>query len=169
MVKQAKGIYKPHYTDYALSIRQTLKSPYADKEVDWRPDGTWVYSYFQENANPEDRDTEATNRGLMKCMEDGVPVGVLLQTKPKPGVEYHVLGLATVSDWENGYFILEGCSKDGSSRVGYRDDAAHSRARGEAISSLTNNLTRSQAWMLAKDRLPRSCADGGNLSLDRSS
>ncbi len=70
LVNQAKGIYKPHYTDYALSIRQTLKSPYADKEVDWRPDGTWVYSYFQENANPEDRDKEATNRGLLKCMED---------------------------------------------------------------------------------------------------
>jgi putative restriction endonuclease len=29
----AKGIYKPRYTDYALSVRQTLDSPYADKEV----------------------------------------------------------------------------------------------------------------------------------------
>ena len=44
----AKGIYKPSYTDYALSIRQTLSSPYADKELVQRPDGSWVYPYFQE-------------------------------------------------------------------------------------------------------------------------
>ncbi len=39
----AKGIYKPAYTDFALSVRQTLNSPYADKEVVVRPDGSWVY------------------------------------------------------------------------------------------------------------------------------
>jgi len=33
LVTQAKGIYKPRYTDFALSVRQTLDSPYADKEV----------------------------------------------------------------------------------------------------------------------------------------
>ena len=59
-----------------------------------RDDGSWVYPYFQENADPSQRDREATNRGLMKCMEEGIPVGVLMQAKPKPGVEYDVLGLA---------------------------------------------------------------------------
>jgi hypothetical protein len=125
LVNQAKGIYKPHYTEYALSVRQTLKSPYADKEVQRRSNGSWVYPYFQENHDPAKRDNEATNRGLMNCMSDGVPVGVLLQSKPKPGVEYEVLGLAVVSEWKDGYFILEGFSGEGTVQSG---DAAHDRA-----------------------------------------
>ena len=130
LVNQAKGIYKPHYMEYALSVRQTLESPYADKEVQRRPDGSWVYPYFQENRDPTQRDREATNRGLVKCMNDGVPVGVLLQTKPKPGVEYEVLGLATVSEWKDGYFILEGFSSEGSIHI---SGAAHDRAKAETM------------------------------------
>jgi putative restriction endonuclease len=133
LVNQAKGIYKPAYGDYALSVRQTLNSPYADREIQRRPDGSWVYPYFQENPNPAERDREATNRGLMKCMEDGVPIGVMIQAKPKPGVEYDVLGLALVAEWENGYFILEGFAADGRANapeVG--SDAAHDRARAAA-------------------------------------
>lgn len=103
LVNQAKGIYKPHYTDFALSVRQTLNSPYADKEIIRRPDGSWVYPYFQENPDPNERDKEATNRGLMKCLHEGMPVGALLQIKPKPGVEYEVLGLAAVTEWKDGY------------------------------------------------------------------
>jgi hypothetical protein len=45
LVNQAKGIYEPHYTPYALSVRQTSESPYADKEVQRRPDGSWVYRW----------------------------------------------------------------------------------------------------------------------------
>jgi hypothetical protein len=60
-------------------------------------------------------------------MEDSVPIGVLLQTKPKPGVQYRVLGLALVTDWQDGYFILEGFSDSGEAAS--RDpDAAHDRA-----------------------------------------
>jgi putative restriction endonuclease len=103
----AKGIYKPAYTDFALSVRQTLSSSYADKELVYRPDGTWVYPYFQENPDPSARDREATNRGLMKCFRENVPIGVMIQTKPKPGVEYLILGLGRVVIWEAGYFIIE--------------------------------------------------------------
>ena len=130
LAARAKGIYKPHYTDYALSVRQTLDSPYADKEVIRRSDGSWVYSYYQENPNPAERDQEATNRGLVRCMNDGVPVGVLSQVRPKPGVEYEVLGLATVSEWSNGYFILEGFSSEGERGSGKKEpDAAYDRAK----------------------------------------
>ncbi|MGV7215027.1 HNH endonuclease [Bradyrhizobium sp. UFLA05-112] len=135
LVNQAKGIYKPHYTEYTLSVRQTLESPYADKEVQRRPDGSWVYPYFQENRDPAQRDREATNRGLVKCMNDGVPIGVLLQTKPKPGVEYEVLGLARVSGWRDGYFILEGFSTGGSI---HHADAAHDRAAAETSPIVEN-------------------------------
>jgi putative restriction endonuclease len=107
LATQAKGIYKPAYTHYALSIRQTLDSPYADKEIVSRPDGSWVYPYFQENPDPNARDQEATNRGLMDCLRDSVPIGVMVQTKPKPGVEYLVVGLGLVTDWKDGYFIIE--------------------------------------------------------------
>jgi putative restriction endonuclease len=47
LAARAKGIYKPRYTDYALSVRQTLDSPYADKEVIRRSGGSWVYSYYK--------------------------------------------------------------------------------------------------------------------------
>jgi hypothetical protein len=104
----AKGIYKPAYTDYALSVRQTIDGPYADKEIDRREDGSWVYPYYQENVDPAQRDRAATNRGLVKCMIDGVPIGVLLQTKPKPGVEYEVLGLATVTEWNDATSFWKG-------------------------------------------------------------
>jgi hypothetical protein len=120
LVNQAKGIYKPAGSDYALSVRQTLNGPYADKPVNVREDGTWQFLYFQENANPAYRDTEATNRGLMRCYEDGIPIGVLLQTKPKPGATYRILGLALVADWQDGYFILEGFGPNG--RVGASED-----------------------------------------------
>jgi hypothetical protein len=134
LVNQAKGIYKPHYTDYALSVRQTLDGPYADKDVERRADGSWAYAYFQENADVSQRDREATNRGLMKCMSDGVPVGVLLQNKPKPGVEYDVLGLAAVTEWKSGYFILEGFSSRGELNFGSAPpDAAHDRAKASTI------------------------------------
>lgn len=107
LATKAKGIYKPKSSDYALSVRQTLNSPYADKEVIERPDGTWLYPYHQENPEPAARDREATNRGLMNCMRDGVPVGVMIQTRPKPGVQYRILGLGRVLDWKDGYFIIE--------------------------------------------------------------
>ncbi len=134
LVNQAKGIYKPAYTDYTLSVRQTLNSPYADKEVINRSDGSWVYPYFQENPDPAQRDREATNRGLIKCMGSDVPVGVLIQTKPKPGVEYQVLGLARVIDWQNGYFFLEGYDQGGaiSSKSG-SVDSGMDRAKAETL------------------------------------
>jgi putative restriction endonuclease len=138
----AKGIYKPAYTDYALSVRQTIDGPYADKEVDRREDGSWVYPYYQENADPAQRDRAATNRGLVKCLSDGVPIGVLLQTKPKPGVEYEVLGLAMVTEWEDGYFILEGLSRqDDLSPHRANGDAAYDRAKSRVIGEVAADFS----------------------------
>lgn len=119
----AKGIYKPAYTDYALSVRQNPKSPYYDLDIEHRPDGSWLYPYFQENTDPQKRDDEATNRGLMKCMSDEIPVGVMIQSMSKPGPEYHILGLARVVDWKEGYFFLEGYNTAGeiSSSSGEKD------------------------------------------------
>src|SRR5688572_8415087 len=65
LVSKAKGIYKPEWMDYALSIRQSLDGPYPDRDPIYRSDGTWVYQYFQENDDIESRDKEYTNRGLV--------------------------------------------------------------------------------------------------------
>jgi putative restriction endonuclease len=114
LANRAKGIHKPQDLAYALSVRQTLSGPYADREPELRPDGTWAYLYFQEGHRPEDRDRLFTNRGLMACMADEVPIGVMRQTRPKPGPRYQVLGLALVREWRDGYFLLDGFSPEGT-------------------------------------------------------
>lgn len=116
LASRAKGIYKPGWSSYALSVRQVLDSPYGDKPVEPRPDGTWLYRYFQENIDPLLRDKEFTNRGLLECLRDSVPVGVMRQVSGKPRVRYQILGLARVADWDGGYFFLEGFSPSGVAR-----------------------------------------------------
>src|SRR5659263_197320 len=108
-----KGIYKPESSVYALSVRQTLKSSYLDREPLYRPDGTWTYSYFQEGNSPAD-DGLYTNQGLKRSMDDGVPVGVARQISAKPGLTtYEILGIAKVSSWKGGFFQLDGYANDG--------------------------------------------------------
>lgn len=106
LVTRAKGIYKPADLRHALSIRVMLSSPYADKAVREQTDGTWSLEYFQENPDPAELMSEYTNRGLLECCNDRVPVGVLVQTSTKP-VRYDVLGLAIVTGWSDGLFSLE--------------------------------------------------------------
>ena len=114
LATDAKGIYKPKWINYALSVRQTLGSRYADREPVVRPDGLWLYAYHQENEDPSARDKEFTNRGLVACWKDRVPVGVMRQVSGKPHIRYHVLGLALVTGWDAGYFFLEGFSPSGA-------------------------------------------------------
>lgn len=115
LVSRAKGIYKPRWTKYAVSVRQSLGSPYPDRNPVVRPDGTWSYLYFQENQDPKERDRKYTNRGMIECWRDSVPVGVLRQISSKPDTQYRVLGVAIVAGWEEGFFFLEGFSPDGLS------------------------------------------------------
>ena len=116
LASKAKGIYKPSWSRYALSVRQTIGGPYPDREPLTRPDGSWVYSYFQENENPSARDSEYTNRGLIECWQDRVPVGVMRQISRDPTVRYRILGLAMVNGWDGGYFFLEGFAASGIGR-----------------------------------------------------
>ena len=113
LASKTKGIYKPRWTRYALSVRESLGGPYSDRDPELRPDGTWSYDYHQENTDPDQRDWEYTNVGLVHCIEDRVPVGVFRQVRRKPAARYLILGLAAVVGWEAGYFHLEGFSTDG--------------------------------------------------------
>ena len=110
LVTAAKGIHKPKGWRYALSVRQTVGSTYADLDPEENSDGSWKYRYFQEGKNPAHRDRYFTNRGLIACMEDAVPIGVLRQTRPSPNPRYKVLGVALVHGWDSGYFLLRGLS-----------------------------------------------------------
>ncbi|CAL8473802.1 HNH endonuclease [Caballeronia sp. S22] len=128
IVNKAKGIHKPKGIDYAVSVRQSLNSPYADHEPIVESDRSWTYRYFQEQLDPAERDNQFTNRALVACMKDGVPVGVLRQVKPKPKPRYRVLGLAFVTDWRNGYFELKSpgfdSSEDRASAIDQLEQAA---------------------------------------------
>lgn len=111
LATRAKGIYKPSWSLFALSVRQVLDSPYADKEPIYREDGTWLYQYRQEN-----KEALFTNIGLLACWRDSVPVGVMRQVSRKPKVRYKILGLARVAGWDGGYFFFEGFAPDGAAR-----------------------------------------------------
>ena len=111
LVSKPKGIYKPGDLRYALSIRINLDSPYADGVLVPTPGGGWLLSYHQENANPTARDAMFTNRGLMQCIADRVPVGVLRERAPAGRRrQYDVLGLAMPVRWSDGYFFFESLS-----------------------------------------------------------
>lgn len=134
LVSRPKGIYKPKDLDCALSIRINLDSPYKDGEIFTRDDGTWYFAYHQENANPEQRDKEYTNRGLLECIAKRIPVGVLRERIPDASNKdtYEVLGLAIPTGWIDGYFMFEGLRPDGySHRDGTAIEAVISAAESE--------------------------------------
>ncbi|WP_167288712.1 HNH endonuclease [Nocardioides seonyuensis] len=110
-----KGIFKPRDLDYALSIRINLDSPYPDGDVYDRDDGTWFFAYHQENSDPAQRDREYTNLGLLRCIEDRIPVGVLRERVPDTNNrdKYDILGLAVPTGWADGFFSFEGVRPDG--------------------------------------------------------
>jgi hypothetical protein len=108
LVSKPKGIYKPADLPYALSIRINLDSPYPDGVREPVPGGGWLLSYHQENADPADRDRIFTNRGLMQCIADQIPVGVLRERQAYGRhSQYDVLGLALPVRWADGYFFFQ--------------------------------------------------------------
>ncbi|MGH6979325.1 MAG: HNH endonuclease [Brevundimonas sp.] len=102
------GIQKPAGWAHAVSIRQTLSSDYEDSSPVVAPDGSWTYSYYQERKDPDQAARIATNRALFANRDDDIPVAVMIQEKPKPGVQYRIWGLAKVVGFSDGYFHLQG-------------------------------------------------------------
>jgi hypothetical protein len=108
LVSKPKGIYKPGDLPYALSIKINLGSRYEDGVPMPTPGGGWLLKYHQENPDPAARDTMFTNRGLMRCIADRVPVGVLRERAPAARrSQYDVLGLAMPVRWSEGFFHFE--------------------------------------------------------------
>jgi putative restriction endonuclease len=110
LATKAKGIYKPADSDYALSIRIMLGSPYSDGEFYPLDADGWVCAYHQENNARDIPNSHElfTNRGLQFCLIDKVPVGILKQTQSENegGSRYKVIGLGGVVAKIGSYFIL---------------------------------------------------------------
>lgn len=100
LVCRPKGIYKPGWSDYALSVRHGMGGEYSDKDPEPLPGGGWRYRYYEGSIDPQARDEEYANKGLVKCMRDSVPVGVVRKVSVGAVLLYEVLGLAKVVGWE---------------------------------------------------------------------
>ena len=107
--KGQKGIYKPHGSPYALWIRQTLRGVYPDREPVVEPDGSWKYDYAPEGRGGRPDMTLDTNRALLRCMEDKIPIGVIRQIPSQAGKRiYEVRGLGYVTGFDGTHFALRG-------------------------------------------------------------
>ena len=107
-----KGIYKPQGWKYSLSIKETLNSPYGDIPIATLANGDWVYRYHR-----EDGENKYTNIGLLNCLRDGIPVGVIIQVEPKPNVQYFVAGLGLITQFHDPWFNVVNYSATTSSEM----------------------------------------------------
>ncbi len=104
LASRAKGIYKPKGVHYAVSVHHTLNSPYPDRDPISAANGGWIYLYHQETRH------QWTNKALMYCRQNGLPVGIMRQVQRRPSL-YRVLGVAYVTDWNDEWFRFESLSQ----------------------------------------------------------
>jgi putative restriction endonuclease len=104
LVTQFKGIFKPEWMPYVLSIRTTEQERYADGRVIRQDDGSWRMSYAQEEDNRFDSRKLFTNRGIEACMNDGIPIGILRKERKED--PYEVAGLGLPIDWRDEFFTF---------------------------------------------------------------
>ncbi len=94
-----EGIYKPKWSDHALSIASMKINPYVDKLTPL-PDGRWTIKYSAKKGGPD----TAVNQGLFNCMNHKEPVIVLEQLSrktSKKGVRYRLRGLGLIYNYES--------------------------------------------------------------------
>lgn len=104
------GIFKPAWSEYALSIVIRTGSQYEEKdEVVFLDDGRWLMAYSPRSGGLH----MADNRALVNCMDDRVAIGVFRQLSDKTdriqGSTYRVLGLGLVTDYDakRDVFVIE--------------------------------------------------------------
>jgi putative restriction endonuclease len=104
LVTQFKGIFKPRWMPYALSIRTTEQDRYTDGRIIWQDNGSWHMSYAQEENSRFDPRELYTNRGIEACIKDGIPIGILRKEHSED--PYEVVGLGMPIDWKDGFFTF---------------------------------------------------------------
>lgn len=93
-----EGIYKPKWSDHALSIASMKQNPYADK-LTYLPDGRWIIKYSAKKGGP----TKAVNASLLNCRKDKEPIIVLEQISSKThkqGSRYRLMGLGLIDNYD---------------------------------------------------------------------
>ena len=93
-----EGIYKPKWSDHALSIASMKVNPYADK-LTYLPDGRWTIKYSAKKGGPD----IAVNASLLNCLKDKEPVIVLEQLSSKThkqGTRYRLMGLGLIDSYD---------------------------------------------------------------------
>jgi hypothetical protein len=103
------GIYKPAWSEFALSIVMKPGSPYEKKDdVVFLEDGRWLMTYSPRSGGLDISD----NRALVRCMDTKTPLAVFQQVSDKSsskGSMYRVLGLGLITNFDAnaGVFIVE--------------------------------------------------------------
>ena len=120
LLNKARGIYRPVKGKYALSLRIAFSDRYGDGP-DFAADGTWKLLYHREvRTNQRNPQSYKTNRGVVNCLKDGVPIGVVQQVPTESNVAYRVFGLGIVTDHDDRFFVVEGptnLGNDSSAKV----------------------------------------------------
>lgn len=103
LMRQA-GIYSPSQSNvlyvgrrYALSVHSNDLERYPDKEPVKLGNGTWVFDYAAQDGDLTKVAGQQYNEVLMNCLEDAVPIGVMI--KERNG--YRVWGLAYVERYNS--------------------------------------------------------------------
>ncbi len=136
----AQGIFKPAWSNYALSISSMLSSRYSDK-VDYNLDRTWWINYSPKAGGMN----LVANASLVRCMTDHQPVLVLRQRSDKfskEGSHYHLLGLGFVEAFDppTDLFRIRGLDWNEVSTVldlGGSDDLAETALWVESLKAWT--------------------------------
>lgn len=103
------GIYKPKWHEAALCIKVGIDSPYPEDHVQHQVDGRWMLDYAERAGGAQ----VADNRALARCIELGLPVGVVLQTQKKDrGSTYLILGLGFIRSYSNGKFQIDSATNE---------------------------------------------------------
>lgn len=101
-----RGIHKPARSPYALSVTVKNGAIYdADSSMVALPDGMWELVY-SEHRNHKGMETDTQwNDSLMRCLEDGIPVGVFVED-----AHGYYRALAFVEEYrpQDGTFVLHG-------------------------------------------------------------
>lgn len=88
----------PSWSDF---ITSTIGSSYNDS-LKYKGDENWTLTYDQEGTDSN----HWRNQSLVKNMEQGLPVGVLLQDYESPSI-YRIFGLGKIVEFKDGKFKIE--------------------------------------------------------------
>lgn len=161
LVTQHKGIYKPRWMPYALSVRSTPKGPYKDDPPVCNDDGSWLFRYATEANKGLSGDSLYTYKALRACMDGQIPVGVLY--KEAEDSPYLVLGLGLPTMLEETHVLFESYSPGAASLQalsigpevtveGLLDAMANLRTQSDADGRAKRHQPLALLWAIGKAR-----------------